>query len=80
MNGFDCDYITVYQDRYNVRSKCIHHDGTNYILFRMLRPEFGFWELDHFYYLLFTGKASDRDIRRYTVSLNPEIDKIYGKV
>lgn len=80
LNTFHCDDITVYQDRYNVRSKCFHHDGTNYILFRMLRPELSYEEMDHFQDLICRGKLSNRDLRRYTVSLNKEIDSIYGKM
>ena len=80
LNNFNCDYMQVYQDRYNVRAKCIHHDGINYILFRMLRPELSYDEIDHFEELLCTGKLTDRELRRYTISLNKEIDNIYGKI
>ena len=79
LNGFNCDYMQVYQDRHNVRSKCIHHDGTNYILFRMLRPGLSFSQIDNFQEKLCTGTLSARDLRRYTVSLNKFIDNIYGK-
>lgn len=80
LNSFNCDYKQVWQDRYNVKSKCIHHDGTNYILFRMLRPGLSYDQLNNFEEKILTGLLTDRDLRKYTVSLNKFIDDIYGKV
>lgn len=77
---FHCDYIRVYQDRYNIKSDCIHHDGINHILFRMLRPELTYNMIDNFEEKMCTGKLTSRDLRKYTVSLNTEIDNIYGKI
>lgn len=72
------DMNTYYCDRYNLRSRNAHHDGTNYILYRMFRPGLGYYEKERFTDLLYYGKCTDRELRRYTVSLRPEIEKIYG--
>ena len=37
LNSFECDEISVTYDRYNVHSELAHHDGTNYMTYRMIK-------------------------------------------
>lgn len=79
LNNFSqAEEMEFYCDRYNLRSTQIHHDGTNYILFRELRPEISSDQADNFLWKVYNGKATDRDIRKYTCSLRPYVQAIYG--
>lgn len=72
-----CDHIYWYCDRYNFRGTGVHHDGTNYYLYRMIRPELTQKQRENFLKLI--GRKMDkRVLRRYTVSLVPYIRKVYG--
>lgn len=76
LNGFNCDDISVTYDRYNVHSALAHHDGTNYMTYRMIKEGVdGDWLLDK---QIYGGGLSKNDISRYTQSLVPFIKKIYG--
>ena len=76
LNGFNCDDISVTYDRYNVHSALAHHDGTNYMTYRMIKEGVdGDWLLDK---QVYGGGLSKNDISRYTQSLVPFIKKIYG--
>lgn len=72
------DYLKVYTDRYDVKSTAIHHDGVNYITYRMLKPNLSEVQIDNFLSKLASGNFSKKDISRYTTSLKSQINKIYG--
>ena len=72
LNSFNCDDMSVTYDRYNVHSELCHHDGTNYMTYRMIKEGYDAHDLLDKY--VYEGK----DIMRYTVSLVPMIKKIYG--
>lgn len=72
------DFVTWYCDQYNFRAAEYHHDGTNYLLYRALRPELSEDQKDYFLYEVYRGRANDRMIRRYTTSLRPHIADVYG--
>lgn len=79
----DCLYssateTTWYCDKYNFKAIEHHHDGSNYVTYRERRTNISESSWDHFLTKLYYGTASDRDIRRYTISLNPRIRKVYG--
>ena len=74
----ECDYNTWTCDRYNVRGRGIHHDGTNYVLYRVFREGLTDEQKDHFLDALYEGQANDRMIRRYTRSLAPDVKAVYG--
>lgn len=74
----DCDYVTWTCDRYNVRGRLIHHDGTNYILYRVLRAGLTDEQRERFLDALYYGTVNDRMIRRYTRSLAPDVAEVYG--
>ena len=71
--GDDCEY---YADCYNVRARASHHDGTNYILFRVCQDE---EQADRLQDLIYDGTIdSEQAFMRHTKSLRPFIAKIYG--
>lgn len=71
----DCDYIKIYIKNNNIRSTQIHHDGTNYLLFRELKDNKYRDILEN---KLYNGSITSKDISRYTKSLVPYIKEIYG--
>ena len=70
------DFVTYYADAYNVRCVDIHHDGTNYYVFRELRDPEGSCQplLDAIY----CGKDYKALLKRYTKSLLPYVADVYG--
>lgn len=72
------DYLKVYADRHDVKSVAVHHDGVNYITYRMLKPNLTEVQLDNFLNKLASGDFSQKDIGRYTTSLKSQINQIYG--
>jgi hypothetical protein len=72
------DYIKVYTDRYDVKSDAVHHDGVNYITYRMLKPTLTEVQIDNFLTKLANGSCTQKDISRYTSSLKNKINQIYG--
>ena len=76
LNSFGCDDISVTYDRYNVHSELCHHDGTNYMTYRMIKEGVdGDRLLEK---QIYGGGLTKNDISRYTTSLVPYIKKIYG--
>lgn len=72
------DYLKVYIDRFDVKSTAVHHDGVNYITYRMLKPNLSEVQIDNFMNKLASGVFTKKDISRYTTSLKSQINKIYG--
>lgn len=72
------DYLKVYTDRYDVKSVAVHHDGVNYITYRMLKPNLTEVQIDNFLNKLASGDFTKKDISRYTISLRNKINQIYG--
>lgn len=75
---YGCDYNRWYSDGYNICWEGVHHDGRNYVTFREIRRDLTGAQLDRFEQKLADGKLTDRDIRRYTVSLLPRVKAVYG--
>lgn len=72
----DCDYCKWYSDGKNIRATMIHHDGTNYLTYRLIKPGVN---VDHLEDRLEDGKGmTDNMIKKYTKSLHPYIAKVYG--
>lgn len=70
------DYNHLYYDGFNVYKKAIHHDGTNYIMFREVRPDVDIEKLcDKIYN---NEDISNATLNRYTKSLRRYIKQIYG--
>lgn len=72
----DEDYNEWYiDDLGDIRCKAVHHDGTNYYLFRAVKPYMNTEILED---KLYEGTATRRDITKYTERLGDYIGKIYG--
>lgn len=70
------DYNHLYYDGFNVYKKASHHDGTNHIMFREVRPDVDIEKLcDKIYNNEPTSKAT---LNRYTRSLRRYVKQIYG--
>lgn len=75
----DCGYGEFYVDEHNnLRSRQSHHDGTHFLLFREFKPEITGLQADNFCWKIYCGKATQKDITRYTRSLGKRIKKVYG--
>lgn len=73
-----CDYADFYVDRYDFRCKQTHHDASTYAVFRELKPNLSSNQVDNFLWKIYNGKATQKDITRYTNSLKERIKKVYG--
>ena len=74
----DCDYADFYVDRYDFRCKQTHHDASTYAVFRELKANLSSDQVDNFLWKIYNGKATQKDITRYTKSLKERIKKVYG--
>lgn len=75
----DCNYAEWWVDSHNnLRSRQTHHDGSHYILFREVKPNITSDQLDNFCWKLYRGKATSKDITRYTRSLGQRVKNVYG--
>lgn len=75
LSYFNCDDVHVYYDRHGVHSVTYHHDGRNYMQFRLLRND---RNANLFLDKIYSGSVTDNDIKYYTKSLRPIIKNIYG--
>ena len=69
--GKDHQEINCYCDRYNVHSELVHHDGTDRVVYRLLKEGV---DVDTVCEKILEGK----DVSRYTVSLVPFVQACYG--
>lgn len=74
----DCEHASFACDAYNVVGKQSHHDGTHYLLYRMLKPELSELQQENFMDKLLTGNFTSHDVSRYTRSLRPYVAEVYG--
>ena len=72
----DCDYCEWYSDGYNIKFKGHHHDGVNYLEYRVIREDRNINNLlrDIFY----GEEISRKKLNYYTRSLHPYVAEIYG--
>lgn len=72
----DCDYAKWYADEKDIRGKFIHHDGTNYVLYREIKD---MDTIDEFTNKIYNDEElTDELLDKYTNSLRPYVAKIYG--
>lgn len=66
-----------YVDSYNIKARLSHHDGTHYITYRELRPQF---DVEYFKEVMekYDYNLTPRQIRYYTKSIRPYIKRLYG--
>lgn len=62
----------------NLRSMQSHHDGTNYTLYREVKPEISSDQLDKFCWKLYRGEATSKDITKYTRAIGKQVRNVYG--
>lgn len=76
----DSEEYTVYYDTDDgeVKAKDVHHDGTNRYLFRELVSGISPDDEDAFLELVKSGAAKLEDVNRFTVSLGPRVEAVYG--
>lgn len=76
----DSETYTVYYDSNDgeVKAKDVHHDGTNYYLFREMVSGIPPDDEEAFLELVKSGAAKLEDIDRFTASLGPRVEPIYG--
>lgn len=74
-----CDYAEWAVDGYgNLVSEQSHHDGTNYVTYRVLKENLSDQQIDNFFEKIYHNAFSGRDISRYTRKIGPEIGKVFG--
>ncbi len=75
----DTDYSTWYVDKNgDFRCKAIHHDGTNYYLYRTYKDGVSETQIENLKWKIYEGKATRADITRITRRLGDVIGKVYG--
>ena len=75
----DIMYSTWFVDKLgDLRCEAIHHDGTNYLLYRTCKPGVRESQIDLLKEKLYYGTATRADITRITRRLGDEIGKVYG--
>ena len=70
-----CDYVTWYCDLHNVRCEAIHHDGTNYMLYRVAESR---EQAERIAERLLNKGMSEEQFRKATKSLRPYVADVYG--
>lgn len=74
-----CEYGEWWVDSHNnLRSSQTHHDATHYILYREVKPEISSDQLDNFCWKLYRGKATSKDITKYTRAIGKQVRNVYG--
>ena len=71
----DSDYPHWYVDKYNVRATMPHHDGTNYVLYRVAKDRETAERIMN--NILYEGKGEEY-FKRNTKSLRPYVAEVYG--
>lgn len=70
-----CDEAEWYGDGYNIRGRVIHHDGTNYVLYRIAKDRD---EAERIAAKIYSGEIDEEGFRRRTRSLYPYVADVYG--
>lgn len=75
----DTDYSTWYVDKQgDLRCDAIHHDGSNFYLYRAIKPGVSQSQIDRLKGKIYDGVATKADIARITQRLGDHIGKVYG--
>lgn len=69
------EYAEWYGDDYNIRSRMICHDGTNYALYRFAKSH---KEAEHIVEKIFNHEIDEQSFRKRTCSLYPYVADVYG--
>lgn len=71
-SSYDAEW---YGDTYNIRGTMHHHDGTNYILYRVAKDEDTAQRIAD---KIYDGEIDEAQFRRMTRSLYPYVAVVYG--
>lgn len=75
-SSIGCDEKEVYFDGFNVKAEGYHHDGSNYVEFRVIRPG---KNIDKLLDKIYNNEPITRSqLNYYTRSLRKEVKAIYG--
>ena len=73
------DYNEWKVDQYGrVEQRAMHHDGTNYVEYRLLKPTLTDEQKENFFDRLDYEGMDEKTMRRYTVRLGDVIGDVYG--
>lgn len=76
INSQGFDYAEFYGDGYNIRAKEIHHDGTNFYLYRVIREN---RNIENLLDAIYNGEEiSKSKLNYYTRSLYKDVANVYG--
>ncbi len=70
-----CEDAEWYGDTYNIRGTLHHHDGTNYVLYRIAKDE---ETAERIAAKIYNGEIDEKGFRKLTRSLYPDVAKVYG--
>lgn len=72
----ECYYCEWYSDGYNIRSTQHHHDGSNLLLYRIIRED---RDIENLLEAIYNGEEISRNkLNYYTKSLHKAIADVYG--
>ena len=75
----ECDMNEWYVDKNgDFRCKAIHHDGTNYYIYRTFKDNVTESQIENLQGKILDGTATRRDITRITKRLGDDIGAVYG--
>lgn len=77
VNGYSYNTMYVTKDG-EFRQNEYHHDGVNYITYRLLRKGISENQLENLQNSIYNGNFSQRQVERYTQKIGPFIAKVYG--
>ena len=73
------DYVTWYVDGLgDLMCRDVHHDGTNIYMYRAWKPEISYAQRSFFMQKIAIGKATRKDITRYTQRIGNYVADVYG--
>ena len=79
LTGTCGDYVTWFvDDRGDLNCRDCHHDGTNLYLYRAWKDSVTEEQMENFLEKVYRGKATRKDITRYTRKIGTYVADIYG--
>ena len=73
------DYVTWFvDDRGDLMCRDIHHDGTNLYTYRAWKPGITETQKENFCEKVYCGKATRKDVTRYTRKIGTYVADVYG--
>lgn len=76
-DGIEC--CEWYVDQYgNLKATMHHHDGTNYLEYRLIRPDLSDDQRERFEHKLRHGELNGKALAHYTMRLGDVVGDVYG--